>query len=316
MAIDSGFLLRERGRMPMEASSPIVVSNRIIQLGRNESNVYLLKGGDEYALMGGGMIHIVPEVSSQLSALSINTDRIRRIFILHAHFDHCGIVPYFAARLKNAVVTASERARDLLKTPKVIEGCRQMNALILKKYGRESMAEEWDLDFPGIEVDETVGEGDLVSVGDLTLRILSTPGHSSCSVSAYLPEEKALFASDAGGIPFNDDIFTAANSNFDLYQESLEKMAALDVEIYLPEHYGAVTGQRAKRYLQKSIAAAQTARRQMEESLRNTGDVKKSAEALTDQVMAEVPADFLPKEVISVVMGQSLRYLAKRSPDQ
>lgn len=46
----------------MIKNKPGFVTDRIIQLGTDESNVYLLKGRDEYALIGGGMAHIVPAV--------------------------------------------------------------------------------------------------------------------------------------------------------------------------------------------------------------------------------------------------------------
>ncbi len=52
----------------MWIKKPGPVTDRIVLLGREESCIYLLKGikGAEHAIIGGGMIHIVPEVLSQL----------------------------------------------------------------------------------------------------------------------------------------------------------------------------------------------------------------------------------------------------------
>ena len=77
---------------------PGSVTNRILLLGRKESCVYLLKGDEELALIGGGMVHIVPDVIKQLQNFRIPEDKIKRIIILHAHFDHCGIVAFFKKR--------------------------------------------------------------------------------------------------------------------------------------------------------------------------------------------------------------------------
>ena len=139
-----------------------------------------------------------------------------------------------------------------------------------------------------------VSDGEILTCSDLSLEILEVPGHSSCSIAVYIPEEKALFASDAGGIPFGDKIFTAANANFDLYQQSLEKMAAKDVEIHLAEHYGALSGTEGRQFLGKAIAAAAETRQTLEAAYDETGDVAKTTEMITDGIMADAPRVFFP----------------------
>lgn len=281
-------------------------------LGRKESSLYILKGKDEYALLGGGMVHIVPEMLDQLKAFDIQEEKIKRMFILHAHFDHCGVIPFFKKRWPWSTVTASAKAKELLSAPKVIKGIETMNQGLLEKYGRQKEAETLGLGFSGIDVEQVVKGGDTLSCGDLTLEVIDVPGHSSCSIAVYVPQEKAMFASDAGGIPFGDEIFTAANSNFDKYQESLNKMAAYDIEVHLPEHYGARTGQDGRDFLQKAIVAAKQSRKILEESLHRTKDIKKSVEEITAKVMDAAPPDFLPKDIITIVVGQMFKYLSKQ----
>jgi len=60
------------------------VTDRILLLGVEESSVYILKGKDEYAFLGGGMVHIVPEIIEQLKEFKIEEKKIRRIIILHS----------------------------------------------------------------------------------------------------------------------------------------------------------------------------------------------------------------------------------------
>ena len=290
---------------------PGKITERILLLGRRESCVYLLKGKGEYALIGGGMAYIVPEILDQLQIHDIEEEKISRIIILHSHFDHCGIVEFFKNRWPRAVVTASARARELLETPKVIETVARLNRNMIRRYGREKQAENLGLDISRITVEEAVDDGDVLSCGDLAMQILEVPGHSSCSIAIYVPSEKALFASDAGGIPFGDRIFTAANSNFDLYQQSLQKMMQYPVEVLLAEHYGAVTGKDGRVFLKKSAAAAEQTRHLIEASYARTGDIQKSADEVTDLLMAGAPEDFLPREVIAMVVGQMLRFIAR-----
>jgi glyoxylase-like metal-dependent hydrolase (beta-lactamase superfamily II) len=291
--------------------APGKITDRIWLVGRRESCAYLVGGEDEYALLGGAMAYVAPDVLEQLGRFGIAEARIRRIVILHSHFDHCGMVPFLKRRWPWAVVTASARSRELLQKPNVIASIAALNQTMLAPSGRTGPDGERDLHFDGIAVEAVVGDGDILTCSDLSLEILEVPGHSSCSIAVYIPEEKALFASDAGGIPLGDKIFTAANSNFDLYQASLAKMATRDVAIHLAEHYGARSGEEGRRFLQDAMAAAAETRQALEATYAEIGDEAQTTEVLTNSIMAEAPDGFLPREVVAIVAGQMVHYIAK-----
>lgn len=288
------------------------VTDRILLLGVKESSVYILKGKDEYALIGGGMVHIVPEIGQQLKDFKIEEEKIKRIIILHSHFDHCGVVPFFKKRWPWAKITASHRAKELLAAPNVIQTIEFMNQLLLKEKGREVQARELGLEFSGINVEEVVKDNDKISCGDLSIKIIRVPGHSSCSIAAYVTDEKAMFGSDAGGIPFGDQIFTCANSNFDKYQESLKKMDDYEINVYLAGHYGARTGKDASIYLKRSMDSARETRVILETSYARTKDVKKSTQEITDMLMKNTSDDFLHRDIVALVIGQMLKFISRQ----
>ena len=294
----------------MIIEKPGFVTDRILLLGRKESCVYLLKGRREYALLGGGAAFIVPEVNHQLKKFNIEEKKINRIVILHSHFDHCGIVPFFKKRWPWAKISASPRAKELLTRPEVVKNISSLNQLLLGEYGLEKLAGKMGIEFDRIHVDDVVKEGDVLVCDDLSMEVIDVPGHSSCSIAVYVPQEKAMFASDAGGIPFGDQIFTAANSNFDNYLESLQKMAGYDIRIYLAEHYGARTGDDGRHFLKKSMAAAKETRMVLEASYAKTKDIEMSTQEITDWVLGWMPDGFMPKEIISMVVGQMMRFIA------
>jgi glyoxylase-like metal-dependent hydrolase (beta-lactamase superfamily II) len=294
----------------MRIARPGWISDRILLLGREESNVYLIKGS-EFTIVGGGMITIVPDVLAQLASFGIEESRITRLLILHTHFDHCGTAPFFSKRWPQLKVVASKKGKEMLANPKVVESISFLSNTAVSQAGMEGKAKELGLAFEGVEVRETVDGGDRVNWGGIELEIIDAQGHSSDSIAAYMPSEKALFASDAGGIPFGDDVFAAGNSNFSKYQQALERFRQYDVDIHLAEHYGAFTGEDAKRFMPRSIEAAKETRRLMEDSFRRTGDAEKSTEELTDLIMRRAPKYFLPREVMAMVIGQMMRYIAK-----
>jgi glyoxylase-like metal-dependent hydrolase (beta-lactamase superfamily II) len=297
-------------REKMIIEKPGFVTDRILFLGRKESCVYLLKGSEEFALLGGGLTYIVPDIIKQLKRFKIEEKKIKRIIILHSHFDHCGIVPFFKRRWPWVSITASQRAKELLDKPEIMESISSLNQILLTEHGLEQPDKDIEIELGRINVDDVVKERDILSCDDLSMEVIEVPGHSSCSIAIYVPQEKAMFASDAGGIPVGDRIFTAANSNFDKYQESLQKMARYEIEVYLTEHFGARTGSDGRHFLQKSMDAAMETRSILEASYAKTKDIEKSTKEMTDTVMEWVPESFMPKEIIFMVIGQMIRFVA------
>ena len=294
----------------MIIEKPGFVTDRILFLGRKESCVYLLKGSEEFVLLGGGLTYIVPDIIKQLKRFKIEEKKIKRIIILHSHFDHCGIVPFFKRRWPWVSITASQRAKELLDKPEVMESISSLNQILLTEHGLEQPDKDIEIELGRINVDDVVKERDILSCDDLSMEVIEVPGHSSCSIAIYVPQEKAMFASDAGGIPIGDRIFTAANSNFDKYQESLQKMARYEIEVYLTEHFGARTGSDGRHFLQKSMDAAIETRSMLEASYAKTKDIEKSTKEMTDTVMEWLPEAFMPKEIITMVIGQMIRFVA------
>lgn len=298
----------------MRIDKPGRVTDRIYFLGREESCVYLLQGEGEYALIGGGMAYAIPEVIGQLEKLGIEEDRITRLVVLHAHFDHVGIIPFFHGRLPRARITASVRTGELFANPRVAATIADWNRQLASLNGRPDILADLGIDYSNMPVHETVGEGDEITLSGLTLRVLDTPGHSSCSISVYVPEEKALFGSDAAGVPFKDQAITVASSNFFQYEQSLRKMADLSPEVYLAGHYGAMTGRDAADYLRKSIISMEQTREALEESYARTGDVEATARELTDRRMNVSPGYFVPDELQYQVTRQMINNYLKNKP--
>jgi len=287
------------------------VTRGLWYLGRPESGVYVLESDGEAAIISGGMAAIIPDVVKQMSAFGIAEGKIRKAIILHAHFDHVGIIPYFVRRNPQITVYASERGWNILKTPRAVDTINAFNCDILQRWGMTSDLDtddwEWHDDITGA----SVKEGSCITVGDHTLSVIETPGHSSCSVSLYEPEMKALFPSDAGGIPYRDSIIPSGNSNFTLFQESLKKLQRCDVDYFCADHYGYVTGTEARDFVDKSITAAASFRKVMERVYRREGSVERAVTRLVNSVLALYPDYFLPRDILEGIYGQMIKHIAR-----
>jgi glyoxylase-like metal-dependent hydrolase (beta-lactamase superfamily II) len=169
----------------MIIEEPGFVTDRILFLGQKESCVYLLKGAKEFALIGGGMAHIVPDIEKQLLNFSIEEKKIKRLIILHSHFDHCGIVSYFKKQWPWISITASERAKELLGKPEVMESISSLNQMYLTEHGQVRHSRNVGIEVGKIDIDDVIKEGDILSCGDLSMEVIDVPGHSSWRSDFY-----------------------------------------------------------------------------------------------------------------------------------
>ena len=294
----------------MRHRNPGKVTERLWYLGREESGVYLLEGNDSSLIISGGMSYLAPVILEQMRDFDIKEDKIDKLIILHAHFDHVGLVPFFKRRYPELQIFALARGWEILKMEKAIATINSSSIMVARRLGVEDLLKGLELEWRDDVSGSVVSEGSVLDLGGLTVRVLETPGHSSCSLSAYCPEMKALFPSDGGGIPFDDIIAPAGNSDYTKYQQSLEKLSVLPVDIFCADHYGYVTGEEANNYIANSIESAREHRGHIEAIYRRTDSVEETVQEVVDAVYKERPSYFLSPEIYAGVYRQTVRHIA------
>jgi glyoxylase-like metal-dependent hydrolase (beta-lactamase superfamily II) len=294
----------------MRIRKPGKVRDRLWFLGCEESGIYFLEGNDESMIINGGISYIVPDLLRQFKEFGIDEERVTKLLILHAHFDHLGVVPFFKRRHPKIDIYASRRGWEILQMEKAIQTINEYSRSIAKRTGKEKVYSTFDLDWRNDVTGKTVGGGDQIDLGGVGISILEIPGHSSCSIAGYVPEFKALFPTDGGGIPFDETIVISGNSNYTKYQQSLEKLKDLEVEYYCADHYGYVAGKEAREFISKSIEAARRMRERIEEVYRSTQDIDLAVQKLIPIFYQETPDYFLSPEIIQDVFRQMVRHIA------
>ena len=294
----------------MRIRKPGKVRDGIWFLGRKESGIYLLEGENGSMIISGGMSYIVPDLLRQFEEFGIEEERIGKILILHSHFDHVGIVPFFKRRHRTMEIHASERAWEILHMEKAITTVNEFSRSVAKRMGREEVYSKYDLEWRQDVSGKTVREGDRIDLGGLEVSILEIPGHSSCCIAGYIEELKVLFPSDGGGIPVGETIVVAGNSNYTKYQKSLEKLKNLEVEYLCADHYGYVTGEEARGFIPKTIEMAGQQRVLIEEAYLLDKDIDLAARRLTSALYKENPGYFLSPEIMLDVHRQIVRHIA------
>ncbi len=288
------------------------VTENLWYLGREEAGVYIFEGRDDAILINGAMSYILPDVLEQMKTFGINAKKIRKILILHSHFDHVGIVPYFKRKYPGIDVYASAPAWKIFAMPKAIEVMNSYSKLSAKWWGIESTIDAYDLDWRDDIAGLTLAEGDKIDLGDVSLLILDTPGHSNCSITAYEPGMKAIFASDAAGIPYRDFCFPSMNTNITQYLDSLEKLKPLPVSYLCGDHYGYITGDEASSFLDLTFQEGVKWRAVMEDIYRrHGGDIDAAGKTVADYFYKQMPDYFIRRDILEGVFKQMLKFISK-----
>jgi glyoxylase-like metal-dependent hydrolase (beta-lactamase superfamily II) len=277
---------------------PQKVSEEIEYLGTTDMCIYLLKGR-EYMFIEGGMSYVVPILLRQLEERGIDQSKITKFLILHSHFDHCGVVPFFKRRLPQIEVLASARTKEIFGKEKAIHFIRERNRAMIEYYGIQREAAELNLDFDTIPVDRVVREGDSIDLGNgFTIEFIEVPGHSSCSIAAYVGKIKALFASDAAGVPNEKGIiYPIGNENFIQFQQSLAKLSEYHVEILCAARNGVFLGEEGREFISKTMQAADQLRQEVIRRFREMGDRERVTTEICDRIYAEVKPVDIPKGI-------------------
>ncbi len=294
----------------MRIRKPGKVREGLWFFGCEGSGVYLLEGKNGSMIVSGGMSFIVPDLLRQFKEFGIDEEKITKLLILHAHFDHVGIIPFFKRRHPKMEIYTSRRGWEVLQMEKAINTINEFSRTITKRMGEEEVYSTYDLDWRDDVTGKTVCEGDRIDLGGLEVSILEIPGHSSCCIAADVPEFKALFPTDGGGIPFDETIVASGNSNYTKYQESLERLKGLEVEYYCADHYGYVTGEEARKFISKSIEMARQQRARIEEIYRSTKDIDLAAKKLISFFYNANSDYFLSPEISLEVYRQMVRHIA------
>ncbi|MFB3926375.1 MAG: MBL fold metallo-hydrolase [Syntrophales bacterium] len=288
------------------------IADHLWYFGREEAGVYLIEGRDSSIIINGGISYILPDVLRQMEEFRIDKEKIGKLLILHSHFDHVGIVPYFKRSWPKIEVCASGPAWDIFSMPKAVGIMNSFSGLCARKAGAEDALKSYDAEWRDDIAGTVVSGGDKIDLGGITLSIVGTPGHTNCSITAYEPQMKALFASDAVGIPFKDHVFPSMNTNMTQYVESLERLKPLKVDYICADHYGYVTGEEAGRFIDMTIAEAQRWRTYMEDLYRkNGGEIEAATKAITAGFFEQMPDYFIQADILEGVFKQMVKYISK-----
>ena len=212
--------------------------SRLAEVPNNgwDRRLRLFRAGDEVdtgALITQRYVVVIDTMATpELAAAILESVRPslagRQLLVIntHADYDHCWGNATFASPggTYPAPIIAHEQARARLRRE---ETCQYL--------AERQQAEPRFANVRLVEPTITFTSGLLIDGGDLTLKLLPTPGHTEDHISIWIPELHLLLAGDAAEHPFP---YVEEAATLPVLRRSLTRLAALDAAAVIPCHGG------------------------------------------------------------------------------
>lgn len=274
--------------MPFTGGAMIIrsegkLADNLYAIGGPHLPAYLLTG-ETPVLFDAGMTFMGPAYRKNLQERLGDAGRLCRLYLTHAHFDHCGAGPYLRRHIPGLKIGAHRLAAETLRKTSAIELIRSLSRDCEELY-RDRVGQE-DISFDSLDVDLLLDDGAEVDLGGgLTFQVIATPGHTRDSVCYHIPRWKALITGEAVGV--FDQSFTIQPeflASYRDYTASLEKLLPLDLDLIMMSHYYTITGEDARGYVARSLERTKAFRERIERCLDASGGDR---EAVVRQIHRE-----------------------------
>ena len=238
-------------------------------------------------LFDAGVTAMGPRYLKDIKTYLGDADRLSYILLTHSHYDHCGACPFLRRKIQGLKIAASAHAAKVLEKPSAVELMRTLSNTFEKVF--EDIIENEDVSFEPVVIDLILKDGDELDCGGgWKVRVIETPGHTKDSLSYYIPRIKTVIAGEAAGIFHNNGINPQFSSSYSDYMASLEKLAALDMNILALGHRHILTGNDIGRYLRDSIETTVSFKKSIDGCLdRFNGDREKVVETIFGEIYDE-----------------------------
>ncbi len=186
-------------------------------------NIYLVFDGNEWILIDVGYEESVDEIVELIRQLDFPLSNCKALVATHADVDHIQGLAKAKQLLRSGAVLSHPFAAETLRKGDKIKTFAEIDAQGIH------------MEMPPVEVDQLVGEGDILKVGSLQIEVWHTPGHTDSQLAFRLND--LLFSGDN---IYRDGCVGAIDahhgSNIPAFVESLQRIRSSDVKWLLPSH--------------------------------------------------------------------------------
>jgi hydroxyacylglutathione hydrolase len=212
----------------------------------SDCHIYLIDGGSELALVDAGTGLGVVETLDNVRAHGFAPEDIRYLFLTHVHADHAGGSAGLRQAIPGLKLLVDKAVADFVR-----RGDEKGISLDMGKKGGYYAPE---YRFEPCPVDVELIDGQMVPVGDLNIKVLAVPGHSSGHIALVMQDAGLTYLICGDALFYGGKILLQSIWDCDLQQHlrSIYKMAGLGVDVFLPGH-GCFSLRNGQRHIDAAI---------------------------------------------------------------
>lgn len=162
MHIEPNLYLIGSGRMGFDLTDPF------------DCNIFLLDSGDGYVIFDSGAGMDIDQILRVCHQDGLDPAQIRHLFLTHAHADHAGGAADFRERMVPTIYAGAETAHIVRSGDA---------AAVSLDAARDGGMYPADYVYRACAVDHVLADEETVTVGNLAIQAIATPGHSHDHVS-------------------------------------------------------------------------------------------------------------------------------------
>lgn len=215
------------------------VSERIINLGNEQHNIYLVEIKSGYLLIDTGYEHQYKQFLKALEENHISIDEITYVFITHTHEHHVGFLHQFLTKTNAKIIlhtNAILRLKDGINNSKEIYANKFSSIFYLWK---RFIGRKYKPSKKVIKLDRYIqisNDDNQELPSTLNAEVYTLPGHSEDSIGIVL-EDHSLFCGDALMNRFSGRNHLAMRiESLDDYKKTLEKLQSIQFKKVYPSH--------------------------------------------------------------------------------
>ncbi len=174
----------------------------------------------------------------------------------HTHYDHVGGLPFLRMEWPGLIAYGSAYGKKILNKQGALNTIRNLSKAAARLF-LDTNAILPDYRDEHMKIDCAVGEGDRIYLGNRTVRVYETKGHTNCSLTFYLEEESILLLSESTGVMTKGNrVHASILSSYKDAMGSIEKCRSIGAKHLFIPHYLELPENQTAVYWSRAIESA------------------------------------------------------------
>ena len=206
---------------------PVNVFGNLYFVGTIPASTHIIDTGSGLIMLDAGYLEASGEVISNMEKMGLSVRDIRYVLLTHGHIDHAG---------------AARKIREM-SGAKIAIGAADRE--YVNGENDLTYAREYEMEFDFFEPDILLSDGDVITLGNTSIRAVATPGHTPGAMSYFFDVtdgKEAYTAALHGGMGTNTltseylDKYSLPYSYREDFVRAMTRLAGERVDIFLGNH--------------------------------------------------------------------------------